>query len=133
MILVIGNAGVYEWEAYSAVKHALQCRGHEAVLFRQDHCLENDFLTFLSEKSLFKCYVMIDGRKYDVDDFSGIWYLRPHLPRALLEYEPVEHRPFLEQQFKSMRQALWVIFRDKKWLNDPWLMSIAENKSYQLP
>ena len=131
-ILAIGNSGTYEVEAFKLVEKKLVAMGHQVVLFRQDLCLENDFLTFEVESGQSAYYIIVDGMVYRADDFSAIWYMHPRLPKELLEIEPAEIRPFAKKQFHSMRQGLWCIFRGKKWINDPWNANIAENKIWQL-
>jgi glutathione synthase/RimK-type ligase-like ATP-grasp enzyme len=132
MILAIGNSGSFEVAAFTLVVDALKQRGQDALLFKQDKCLEGEYLIFEVCGGIPHYYIIIDGRRYNIDDFSAIWYLKPHLPKELLEYKPVEHRSFISRQFEEMRRALWSLFRYKKWLNDPWAMLIAENKLYQL-
>ena len=132
MILAIGNAGAYEVEAYQLVVRELEKQGEKALLFKQDKCLENDFFTFKLEKGKPQYFVIINDEEYDLDLFSAIWYMHPHLPRELLMYEPAEHRAILDRQFLEMRRALWTLYRqNKKWINDPWKMMMVENKICQ--
>lgn len=132
MILTVGNSGVYEVRAFNAVYNALKNKGYDAILFKQDKCLENDHLFFKIHNNNCRYYIIIDGKEYNIEEFSTIWYLKPHLPNELLNYKPAEHRSLISRQFEEMRQALWNIFKHKKWLNDPWSSFIAENKLYQL-
>lgn len=132
MILAIGNSSNYEVNSFLAVQKALRKNGHDAILFKQDQCLSGEFLGFQIIHGGVSFYVAIDGKRYTIDDFSAIWYLKPHLPRELLEETPAEYRHFVERQFLAMRQALWSISRNKYRLNDPWSTQIAENKPYQL-
>ncbi|HPJ80396.1 MAG TPA: hypothetical protein PLF70_01685 [Candidatus Portnoybacteria bacterium] len=46
MILSIGNSGTYEVEAFKAVLAELATLGQNAVLFKQDKCLEGEYLDF---------------------------------------------------------------------------------------
>ncbi len=132
MILAIGNSGIYEVNAFKAVVAELKKRGHEAISFKQDKCLDGEYLVFevINNKPIYS--IVIDGKTYNVDDFSAIWYMKPHLPFKLINFEPVEYRQFIHRQFRAMRTALWSIFRHKKWIDDPWTIQIAENKLYQL-
>jgi len=132
MILAIGNSGVYEMKAYQAVFAALERYGKTAKLFKQDKCLQGEYLHFEIIGGKAKYSVIIDGQVYDLGQFSAIWYMKPHLPRELLNYNPVEHRQFIDRQFHVLRQAIWNLCRDKKWLNDPWAIQMAESKIYQL-
>ncbi|MDF1497087.1 MAG: hypothetical protein P1P90_03420 [Patescibacteria group bacterium] len=132
MILTIGNSSTYEFEAYSSVKQALELKGQTAVLFRQDLCLESDYLSFIVTGNGCKYKIVIDGVVYDLDDFDAVWYLKPHLPPELLEYDPAKHRQFVHRQFFALREGLWSLCHDKRWLNDPWLMHEAENKLLQM-
>lgn len=132
MILTIGNSSSYELAAFSAVVESLQRRGYQAVLFKQDKCLEDEFLTFKTSRESWKFEIKIDGRRYSAEDFSAIWYLKPHLPRRLLEHPIVDYRQFIRSQFFTMRQAMWNLFHEKRWINDPWAQEMAENKIYQL-
>lgn len=133
MILAIGNSGIHEVEAFQSVVTALQSRGvNKVVLFRQDKCLESDFLVYQADATGVRYDVVIDSTSYCIDDFTGIWYLKPHLPKELLLLEPGEYRQMVNRQFQEMRHALRTLFRDKKWVNDPWAEAIAENKLLQL-
>lgn len=132
MILAVGNSGSYEVKAYSAVVDALQRRGYNALLFKQDKCLNGEYLSFDVCSGIARFIISVDGKEYNVDDFSAIWYMKPYVAKELLTYNPAEYRQFIHRQFLVMRQALWTVFRDKKWLNDPWCLYRAENKIYQL-
>ncbi len=132
MILTIGNSSVYEVDAFHAVFTALKERGHKALLFKQDECLVGETLIFEIRDGCPYYYVLIDGKQYAIEEFSCIWYLHPQLPRQLLKYEPVEYRQFIQRQFYAMREALWSLFRHKKWLDNPWTVQMAENKIYQM-
>lgn len=131
MVLAVGNSGSYEVEAYQVVRQELKREGVEMILFCQDKCLESQYLTFSTQGGDLKVELDINGRVYNVSDFSSIYYLHPHLPRELLEFEPPEYRHFIHRQFEESRRILWSIFRHKIWINDPWHMVIAENKAYQ--
>lgn len=131
-ILVIGNSSTYEVGAFKLVEENLVAMGHEVILFRQDFCLMNDFLNFevVSNQSTYN--VIVNGVAYNAHDFLAVWYMHPQLPKELQEMECVELRPFVRKQFHSMRQGLWNLLRDRKWINDPWQTEIAENKIWQL-
>ena len=132
MILAIGNSGVYEVEAFAAVARFLSVSGHEVVLFKQDKCLDGEYLAFEVAGNRPSYYLTIDGIRYSGEDFSAVWYMHPHLPESLLKYEPVEYRQFVHKQFFDLRQGLWSVFRNKKWINDPWRAWEAESKIFQL-
>ncbi len=132
MILVIGNSTAYEVAAFNEVRLAVERRGDTCVLFKQDKCLEGEHLRFRirANQPLFEA--IIDGVPYDLDSFSGIWYLKPLLPKAIRLFEPIEYRQLLQRQFYELREAIWTIFRSKRSLNDPWACRMAENKIVQL-
>lgn len=114
MILAIGNASVYELSAFNSVCEILKQRGHKAVLFKQDKCLEGEFLTFEVINGQQRYFITIDGMQYDVNEFSAVWYLKPHLPQELLNYPIVEYRQFTHKQFYAMRESIWTIFQNKR-------------------
>lgn len=132
MILSIGNSGTYEIEAFRIVLDELRKNGYEAVHFKQDNCLMGEYLMYKIINGKMVYNIIIDGKTYNVNDFSGIWYMKPHLPRELINFEPVEYRYFIQRQFKAMRVALWSIFQNKKWIDNPWSIQVAEDKLYQL-
>lgn len=132
MVLIIGNSQSCDVECSKLVVKELEKKGHKHILFEQDKCLEGAYLTFEIQKGRAKYFIISNGKKYDVDDFSIIWYLKPFLPRQLLQYDIAEYRAFIHKQFFSMREAIWTVFKDKKWLNDPWAIHKADNKIYQL-
>lgn len=132
MILAVGNSGSYEIAAFAAVKQFIEAQDEKVVLFRQDKCLEGDYLTFGTQNGVASGTIAIERNEYRIEDFSAIWYLHPHLPKELLNFEPKEYRQFIHRQFEEMRRALWSIFRQKRWINDPWATIAADNKAYQL-
>ena len=120
-------------DAFKAVAESLQRRGCDrVVLFKQDKCLEGEYFNCDASNSRFAYSVTIDGKQYNVEDFSAVWYLKPHLPRELMTYEPAKYRQLLQRQFQEMRQAVWTIFSHKKWVNDPWQELKVDNKAFQL-
>lgn len=132
MILAIGNSGDYEFSAFNAVLAELKIKGQDAVLFKQDKCLDDEYLVFEAINEKINYLVIINGIDYDIEDFSAIWYMKPHLPLELLQFEPAEYRQFIHNQFRAMRTALWSVFQHKKWIDNPWVIEKAENKIYQL-
>lgn len=132
MILAIGNSGVNEIEAFQLVFKELGKIGQEAVLFKQDKCLVDNFIKFRVSKGQSCYFIIVDGKEYEISMFDGILYLKPHLPKEIMRSADQKYFQFVERQFFSMRQSIWSCFRDKLWVNDPWLMQIAENKIYQL-
>jgi len=132
MILSIGNSGTYEVDAFQLVVNELEKRGHKAIFFKQDKCLEGEYLVFEIINNNLIYSIVVDEKMYNIDDFSAIWYMKPHLPVSLMKFEPAEYRQFIQKQFWSMRIALWSIFRHKKWLDNPWNIQIAEDKLFQL-
>lgn len=132
MILAIGNSGAYEVEAFKMVLKELEIKGKKVVFFEQDKCLNGEYLVFQTKNSRADYYIIVDGKEYNIDDFFSIWYLKPHLDDRLRKYQPIEYRQFINKQFWAMRSALWSIFKDKKWIDDPWSIQKAENKLYQL-
>lgn len=131
MILAIGNSGVYELDAFQAVFDELEQRGHSAVLFKQDRCLESDLIRYETRGDQYTSIITIDGKDYDIAKFSAIWYMKPHLPKELLEFQPPEYRQLIHKQFFTLRESLWSIFENKIWVNNPWAVYRAENKPYQ--
>ncbi len=132
MILTVGNSSVYEVDAFSEVRNALQALGEDTVLFKQDKCLDGDSISVESNGGAVTFTVAIDGDSYNLNDFSAIYYLHPHLPKELLNLEPAGHRQFIHRQFEEMRRVLWSVFRHKRWINDPWRVMMADNKAYQM-
>ncbi|NQU84084.1 MAG: hypothetical protein HQ536_05235 [Parcubacteria group bacterium] len=132
MILAIGNSGVYEVDAFRLVVEELKSRGEKAILFKQDKCLDGEFLIFEIINGNPEYKVIVDNDAYNIRDFSAIWYMKPHLPFELLRFDPAEYRNFINSQFRSMRVALWSLFKEKKWLDNPWNIEKAENKIFQL-
>jgi len=49
-----------------------------------------------------------------------------------MKFEKAEYRHFIHIQFYVMRTALWSVFSQKRWIDDPWMICKAENKIYQL-
>lgn len=132
MILTIGNSSVYEFEAFRSVQKILQSRGREALLFKQDKCLDGEIFSYRVKGGKASHVVSIDGKEYSLDEFSAVWYLKPHLPKSLICHSTIEHRQFIHRQFYVMREAVWSLLRHKRWINDPWAMMEAENKMLQM-
>ena len=102
------------------------------LLYKQNKCLEGEYLVFRISNNEPRYSLVIDGKEYQSTDFSAVWYMHPTLPKPLLAYEPAEHRSFIHAQFYEMRRALWTVMGDKTWLNDPWKAAEAESKIVQL-
>lgn len=97
MILAIGNSSAHEVEAFTLVTDTLKRWGHDAILFKQDKCLDGEYLIFEVQNNKPRYLIIVDGKEYDVETFSALWYLKPHLPRPLLNYEPAEYRPLVQK------------------------------------
>lgn len=132
MLLAIGNSSEYERCSFDAVQRSLAVHGHEILLFKQDACLEGEYVSFEYESGGTRAILTIDGTDYDASMFEAIWLLKPILPRRLLEHPNVEYREFIQKQFFAMRDGLRWMFRNTRWLNDPVQQRLADNKPYQL-
>ena len=132
MILAIGNSECLETEAYQQVRTCVHARGSDMVLFKQNKCLDGEYLVFQMRNGKPAYVLIIDGKEYPAEGFSSVWYMHPTLPKQLLTYEPETYRTFISTQFLEMRRALWSLLRDRKWLNDPWQAAEAESKIVQL-
>ena len=132
MILAIGNRSDKEFEAYKLIEKIALDKGVKIVHFGQDRCLLGDSIFFEVKNGLCKYFIKVDGEVYDVDDFGSVLYFHPHPDKEILNYKPYEHANFITHQFLEMRKGLWTYLKNKKWVNDPWLMQIAEGKAYQL-
>lgn len=131
-ILAISNASAQESEVFLAVADILEKRGHQIMVFRQDLCLQGESIAIEVVCNIPKYLVVIDGKKYDLDTFDAFWYMHPMLPRELILYKYTEYRHFIDSQFFALRKGLLQLFREKRWINDPWHMFMAENKPYQI-
>ncbi len=130
-ILTISNASAQESEVFLAVEKVLKSRGHDTSVFKQDKCLDGEYLTLEIVDNVPVYYVTIDGQQLDIDIFDAIWYMHPMLPRELILHKEVAYRQFIHNQFFAMRQGLWSLFRHKIWINDPWNVFMVENKLNQ--
>lgn len=132
-VLTIGNSGVAEVAAFAAVLSDLRARGHDALLFKQDRCVDgDDFISFEMKSGVSHTYIVIDGEPHDLAAFDSVWYLKPLAPKSVMLYEPAEYRALLQKQLFTVRQALWSVCSDKRWISDPWAVERAENKIHQL-
>lgn len=132
MILAIGNSSDTEFAAYKLIERSIEERGMKVVLFRQDRCLLNESIIFRASNRTCGYFVTVDGVEYCLDDFESILYMHPQIPKELMRYDPYEHANFIHHQFKELRKGIWLLLKDKKWINDPWNIQKAENKSFQL-
>lgn len=130
-ILVVANSSTYEAAAFEEVSKILLERGASIQIYRQDKCLNGDYLTFEMQNNHPGYFVTIGSNRYNINDFSTIWYMHPFLPKELLLYEPIEFRHYISTQFMKMREVLWTVFQSKRWVNDPWKTYRLENKIYQ--
>lgn len=131
-VLAICNSSQYEVAAYDAVRKEINLLGGNLISFFQDKCLDNEYLSYNSSDDILGFFLSKNGRKYDLSDFNSIWYLKPRAPEEILRYKPWEHSYFMQKQFYAQREAIWLLFNHKKWLNDPIKMYWAENKIFQL-
>jgi len=132
MILAIGNSGEYTFGAFQLLQEAFTTRGHKMVLFKQDKCLDGEYLSFEASGGRIQYSVVINGESYDVNKFFAIYFMSPFLPRELITLDPPEYRQLVYRQFRALRAGLQFMFRKKRWVNDPVAVQIAENKPYQL-
>lgn len=132
MILAIGNSSDNEFKAFELIRKAALLKGSKVLLFRQDNCLDGETIFFEVIDGVCNYFVKINEVIYNIDDFDSILYLHPHPSNEIIKYKPYEHANFMVHQFLELRKGIWTIFRDKKWVNDPWLIQVAENKPYQL-
>lgn len=132
MILVVGNSGTMDIQSFELVRSIWNESGVETAFFAQDNCLEEEYLNYKIDENSSSYFFSVKGKRFNLNEFDGIWYLKPHLPESLWRHENPEFRHYIHRQFFEMRSALWSIASDKKWLNDPWAVRRAENKIYQL-
>ncbi len=132
MILAIGSSSDQEFRAFQVIKESVISFGEEIILFEQDKCLSDQYLTFRVQGSKPRYSLSIKGVLYDADSFSAVLYLHPVLPRQLLSYQPSDHARFISCQFLELRKGLWYLLQNRKWVNDPWNAQRAENKILQL-
>ncbi len=132
MYLIIGSSAYKYLDAYQMVIDRIRCRGSDAVVYRQDQCLDSDYLTFEVRNGRAEFFITIDGNSYNVNEFEGYWLDHPTLPPVLERYNPPEHRRFIDKQFFTVREGLRYLLRGKRWLNDPEKMAMINNKIFQM-
>ncbi|MBP6856510.1 MAG: hypothetical protein KBC42_00745 [Candidatus Pacebacteria bacterium] len=133
MILALGTSASQDFVAFKAIESELKKRKKEIILFKQDLCLNNEIISYkFSENGSFVPLINIEGKNYDIGSFEGAINLHPMLPRELLGFSKISLRQFIWKQFYEMRRGVWMILKDKKWLNDPFSAEMAENKVFQL-
>jgi glutathione synthase/RimK-type ligase-like ATP-grasp enzyme len=132
MILAVGNSSSLEFEAFATVEACIQERGESLVLFKQDKCLEGEYLSYEASGEKDRYLLTIDGRDYDLNEFRGVWYMHPFIAKPLLRFNPPQYRQFISHQFFGMRKAIWELLPYVPWINDPWRVMRAENKILQL-
>ena len=132
MILAIGNSGAYEINAFREVLEELAKRDTSAIMLKQDKCLEGETLLHMIDERGSRSLAIIDEREYETKDFEAVWYMKPHLPKELLGFEPAKYRHMIQKQFYTLRESLWSLLGDKIWINDPWAITKADNKICQL-
>lgn len=132
MILAVGNSSSLEFEAFATVEACIREKGEDIVLFKQDRCLEGEYLSYESSSERDRYILTIDGRDYDLSQFTGVWYMHPFIAKPLLRFKPPEYRQFISHQFFGMRKAIWELLPHVPWINDPWRVMRSENKILQL-
>jgi len=132
MILAIGNSNLWELEAFDLVRQEMEKNGEKAVIFKQDKCLEGEYLNYIIKNGSSSYVMEIDGKEYNAEQFSTIWNLKPIMPEPIRRFEPVEYRHFITRQFYAMQEAIWTMFAHKRWIDNPWTVMKAEDKIYQL-
>lgn len=131
-ILAISNASALESKTFSLVAEKVRSKNEKILAFKQDKCLDEEYLTFEVKQNKPTYSVVIDGIKHNLNKFNTVWYMHPMLPKELLSHKPAEFRQYIGNQFFAMRQAIWTLLRNMNWINDPWNVFISENKIYQL-
>ncbi|MBL7053167.1 MAG: hypothetical protein ISS02_00680 [Candidatus Portnoybacteria bacterium] len=132
MILAIGNSNLWELEAFDLVRQEIEKKGQKAVIFKQDKCLEGEYLNYIIDNKRSSFVIEIDGEEYNAEQFSAVWNLKPIMPEKIRRFEPIEYRHFIKRQFYAMQEAIWTMFANKKWIDNPWTVVKAEDKIYQL-
>lgn len=94
--------------------------------------MDDEYISYSVNSTNTDFIISKSGQRYDLDSFNSIWYLKPRVPEEILRYTPIEHSHFMQKQFYAQREAIWILFSQKKWLNDPLKMYWAENKIFQL-
>ncbi len=131
-ILAVGNSVNQDFAAFNEIKNCLDKNKIDIVLYKQDKCLEDNFLLFESCKNKISFNVVSNEGVLDINSVSGVLYFHPILPRKILSFQPHEYSVFMSKQYHSMRESLWSILSDKLWVNNPWNNYKADNKILQL-
>lgn len=66
------------------------------------------------------------------DDIKSIWYRRPKISEMNNTTLSKEDYSFCVREINSFLLSLWSMLKDKKWVNDPFKLYLAERKSIQL-
>ncbi len=132
MILAIATEGTRELDAFHAVAKRLEQLGKKAVLFKQDRCLDGEYMTLTADDDGVQFILDIDGESYPLTAFDTVWYMHPFVAPALLGFQPERYRHLITRQFAGMRKGLWHLMRHATWINDPWKTEAAESKIMQL-
>ena len=131
-ILAIGNSRIYDMEYFNLVLDYIKLNGKDAVLYKQDKCLNGEYIDFHVKSNAHQTNIIVDNNHYNIENFRSVWYLKPYLPSELICYPVVEYREFIKKQFKDSRESLFNLLSHKKWLPNPHKMFEFSNKVTQL-
>lgn len=89
-------------------------------------------------KAVFRCMPGGDGdwqfnlpdASFDLSHVKGAYFRRPGMPEALSDLREVERSYSALEWYAALQSLYWAI--GERWLNPPHLITLAENKIYQL-
>ncbi len=134
-LLVIGNADSEAYSGYRKIRERFVSGGVDVVLYKQDTCLIDNGDRLLAEvvgEGQLQYRIRVDGGLYVSDDFAGVYWMHPMLPDDLRKFKPVKYREYINWQFRAVRMGLWLLMRDKVWINRNDKVGEADNKILQL-
>ncbi len=67
----------------------------------------------------------------DISEIGSIWGRRRFLPDAIKNVDKA-YQAFAESQWVSFSSNIWMLLREKKWLNHPDMVEQAKHKIFQL-
>lgn len=129
MILIIGNSSD---KAKTVVNEIKKISKKKIVIFKADKCLEGEAVGFSLLNNRAMLFADINGKGFDLNEATSVWYWKPLLPKVLRIIEPVRHQIFIHRQFLTIWRSITSCLSDRMWINDYYKLLEAENKPYQI-
>lgn len=129
VILILTNSK--DGRHTDVVTSKLQQRGQKTFRFDSDIFANSGLrLNFSTGRDGFGFEIVSTTSSISSKEVKSVWYRRPNFFNLGIG-DPIQ-RTYAEEEIKNLTEGLWMSMPDVFWLNDPFYLSRARRKIYQL-